>query len=86
METRDAGAGGTLDCGGKRKRDTALARRIRITTPVRMPHPSPPAIPSEGGVALTLPAALQGTRRTSMCPLVFERWYQIRMHTAFVSV
>ena len=75
-ETREAGAGETLECGGKRKRDTALAARIRIAPPLRTPHPSPPAIPSEGGVALTLPAALQGARRTSTCPLIFERWYQ----------
>ncbi len=83
LETRDAGGSGTLDCGGKRKRDTAMARRIRITLHGRMPCPLQPEIPSEGGVALTLPAALQGARRASMCPLYFECWYDIA--TAMIS-
>ena len=37
--------------------DTALATRVSRAPPVR-----PPEIPSEGGVALTLPTALQGLR------------------------
>ena len=38
--------------------DTALGTRARARTPVR-----PPEIPSESGVALSLPAALQGSAR-----------------------
>ena len=45
------------------KRDTALATRVRRTTLVR-----PPEILSEGGVALSLPAALQGAPRPLNCP------------------
>ena len=64
---------GALECGGKRKRDTALATRERDTTPILMPRRFLPAIPSQGGVALTLPSALQGALRASMCPPNFER-------------
>ena len=66
---------GALECGGKRKRDTAFAPRVRETTAVRMPRRFPPAIPSESGVALTLPAALQGAPRAFMRPLHFESRY-----------
>ena len=52
--------GETLECGGKRKRDTAFGGRMQ-----GMAHLGPPAIPSEGGVALTLPAALQGCQPCS---------------------
>ncbi len=66
---------GPLECGGKRKRDTAFATRVRAATPVRMPHLFPPEIPSKGGVALTLPAALQGAQRASMRPHNSGSWY-----------
>ena len=49
-----------MECGGKRQRDTAFVRVGRA----RSTPPDPPAEPSEGGVALTLPAALQGALRT----------------------
>ncbi len=42
--------------------DTALATHLWRRTHVR-----PPEIPSEGGVALSLPAALQGSVRLSAC-------------------
>ena len=42
--------------------DTALATNARTTPRVR-----PPEIPSEGGVALSLPVALQGSARLSVC-------------------
>ena len=44
---------------------------MQIPPPVRLPK-----IPSESGVALSLPAALQGTRRASKGLLNFERIYQ----------
>ena len=53
---RKAGARSALECGGKRQRDTAFARTGRTRTTTLLP----PAEPSQSGVALTLPAALQG--------------------------
>ena len=50
---------GALDCGGKRKRDTAFGGDFRWAS--AMAWETPLALPaSEGGVALTLPAAVQG--------------------------
>ena len=65
---------GALECGGKRKRDTAFATRVRGATPVRMSRQFQPKIPSEGGVALTLPAALQGALRALKGQRNFESW------------
>ncbi len=48
--------------------DTALATQARRTPCVR-----PPEIPSEGGVALSLPAALQGSARLPACIIRHER-------------
>ena len=50
-----------VDCGGKRKRDTAFEMDFRrASAVVRKRRNRPRAAPSEGGVALTLPAAVPG--------------------------
>ncbi len=51
-----------LECGGKRQRDTAFGLLPRCGAPARRP--------SESGVALTLPAALQKAvrRKTRFFP------------------
>ena len=46
-----------LDCGGKRKCDTAFREDFRRASAVTVREA---CAPSEGGVALTLPAAVQG--------------------------
>ena len=52
-----------MDCGGKRKRDTALRERsdaAGIARPRKTNHTRD--VFPEGGVALTLPAAIQDAR------------------------
>ncbi len=55
--TKGAASGAALGVRWQAERDTALGTRERTATP-----DAPAGKPSEGGVALTLPAALQGLR------------------------
>ena len=54
--------GATLDCGGKRQRHAAFGDTQRVRRCFAFDRGGPPEIPSKGGVALTLPTALQGAR------------------------
>ena len=82
-----------MECGGKRQRDTAFGSagaggwqdavsEPDAFSPTRASRP--PAIPSESGVALTLPAALQGLR-TARLARSLQNAYSASMNAAIAA-